>query len=145
MDLIKAEALTRLGREAEALPLINAYREGNGGLAPVTAAGVPEVDGRCTPRTLDGECGDLFEALKYEKRLEVYLTGMGVAYYDDRGWGDLVTGTAIHFPIPGEVLEQLQQGIYTFGGGGPGSAPDIVRWSVGQNVPLGFLPELPER
>ncbi|MGD2153369.1 MAG: hypothetical protein PVG79_08870, partial [Gemmatimonadales bacterium] len=135
MDLLKADALIRLSREAEALPLINAYREGHGGLPPVTLDGAPEVGGRCTPRTLDGACGDLLEALKYEKRLEVYLTGMGVAYYDDRGWGDLLSGTAIHFPIPGAVLQQLLQGIYTFGGGGPGSAPDIVRWSVAAGRP----------
>lgn len=135
MDLLKAEALIRLGRDAEAVPLINTWREGNGGLSPVTVSGVSEVDGRCTPRALDGTCADLFEALKYEKRLEVYLTGMGVAYYDDRGWGDLVTGTAIHFPIPGSVLEESLQGTYTFGGGGPGSAPDIVRWSVALGVP----------
>ncbi|MGD2218141.1 MAG: hypothetical protein PVJ64_15395 [Gemmatimonadales bacterium] len=135
MDLIKAEALIRLGREAEAVPLINTRREANGGLPPVTMSGAPEVAGRCTPRALDGTCGDLFEALKYEKRLEVYLTGMGVAYYDDRGWGDLVTGTAIHFPIPGEELEIHSQQIYTFGGGGPGSAPDIVPWSVAARGP----------
>jgi hypothetical protein len=130
MDLLEAEALIRLGRDAEALPLINAYREGNGQLPPVTVDGAPEVDGRCTPRTIDGECGDLFDALKHEKRMEVYLTGMGVAYYDDRGWGDLLTGTAIHLPIPAQELMVLQQEIYTFGGGGPGSAPDIVRWRV---------------
>jgi hypothetical protein len=135
MDLLEAEALIRLGRDAEALPLINGTREGNGGLPPVTASGAPELDGRCTPRTLDGECGDLFEALKHEKRMEVYLTGMGVAYYDDRGWGDLLTGTAIHFPIPAQELMVLQQEIYTFGGGGPGSAPDIVRWSFARGVP----------
>jgi hypothetical protein len=130
MDLLKAEALIRLGRDAEALPLINRWREGKGGLPPVTASGAPDVDGRCTPRALAGECGDLFDALKHEKRMEVYLTGMGVAYYDDRGWGDLVTGTAVHFPIPGEELIKLLEEIYTFGGGGPGSAPDIVPWSV---------------
>jgi hypothetical protein len=135
IDLLKAEALIRLSRDAEALPLINRTREGDGGLPPVTVSGAPELDGRCTPRTLDGECGDLLEALKYEKRMEVYLTGMGVAYYDDRGWGDLLTGTAIHFPIPARELMVLQQEIYTFGGGGPGSAPDILRWSSTRGSP----------
>ena len=61
--------------------------------------------------------------MKYEKRIETFQTAAGIAYFDDRGWGDLVTNTPIHFPIPGRELETLGLQQYTFGGGGDGSAP----------------------
>jgi len=61
---------------------------------------------------------------KYEKGIELFCTASGISYFDRRGWGELVTGTPIHFPLPGQELEILQMANYTFGGvGGPGSAP----------------------
>jgi hypothetical protein len=64
----------------------------------------------------------------YEKELECYHTAGGLAFFDDRGWGELVPGTAIHFPVPGTELLTLLMDIYTFGGepGQPGSAPDEI-------------------
>jgi hypothetical protein len=148
-DMLKAEAYIRLGQEANALPLINATRVTYGGLAPVTGAGkVPFDDAptntRCTPRMItnfpDGnwECGDLWEALKWEKRLETYGTTTALAYYDDRGWGNLVSGTGTMLPVPGQELLLLLEDIYTYGGepGEVGSAPDIVRWEDGGLRPL---------
>ncbi len=123
LDFIKAEALYRLGDLQGAADLVNKYRVTNGELPPVTTAGTSGA--RCTPRTKTGECGDLFEALKYDKRIEVYHYDYGVEFFDDRGWGDLVKNTAIHFPVPGSELDILLMEIYTFGGGGPGSAPRI--------------------
>lgn len=129
-NLLAAEALIWLGREAEAVPLINITREANGQLPPVDANGAPEVAGRCTPREFDGSCADLWESFKYEKRMEVYVTGLGVAFRDDRGWGDLLVNTPVQWPIPAEELATILQEVYTFGGGGEGSAPDVVAWSV---------------
>ncbi|RMH29447.1 MAG: RagB/SusD family nutrient uptake outer membrane protein [Planctomycetota bacterium] len=120
MELTKAEGLLRTGNTSGALEIINRYRA-NGGLPPATASGVSGA--RCVPRTEAGACGDLFEALKYEKRVEVWHHAMGTAFFDDRGWGDLVSGTPIHLPVPGNELLILLKDIYTFGGGGEGSAP----------------------
>ena len=121
MNLLRAEALIRLGRAAEALPFINASRTA-AGLEPVTVAGPPDAPG-CVPRKLDGTCGSLWDALRYEKRIE----GLGVsppgAFLDARGWQTLLEGTPVHFPIPGRELQTLGQPIYTFGGSNPGSAP----------------------
>ncbi|MEO5815158.1 MAG: hypothetical protein ABIT20_07750, partial [Gemmatimonadaceae bacterium] len=51
MRLLKAEALIRLGRATEAVPLINVTRVANGELPPVTIDGPPDVPG-CVPRKL---------------------------------------------------------------------------------------------
>ena len=123
MNLLKAEALIRLNRAAEAVPLINLTRVANGQLPPVTVDGPPDEPG-CVPRKLNGACGSLWDALRYEKRIE----GLGVdgvtAFFDARGWQTLPENTVIHLPIPGRELGVLQRDLYTYGGpGGQGSAP----------------------
>jgi hypothetical protein len=139
MDLLKAEALIRLNRAAEAVELINRTRVANGQLLPVTIAGAPGIAPDCVPRKFNsGACGNLWDALKYEKRIETLgLTG-GLPYYDGRGWGVLLENTMIHFPMPVVDIELLlgADAIYTFGGGGPGSAPprDLDACPVGVSV-----------
>jgi hypothetical protein len=138
MDLLKAEALIRLNRAPEALTLINKTRVANGGLLPVTISGAPGTAPDCVPRKyLTGACGNLWDALKYEKRIETLgLTG-GLPYYDGRGWGTLLDATMIHFPMPVvdvELVLGVDQ-VYTFGGGGPGSAP--VRGAALDACPAG--------
>jgi hypothetical protein len=123
MNLLKAEALIRLNRAAEAVPLINLTRQANGQLPPVTVDGPPDEAG-CVPRKLSGACGSLWDALRYEKRIE----GLGIdgvtAFLDARGWQTLPENTVIHLPIPGRELGVLQRALYTYGGpGGQGSAP----------------------
>jgi hypothetical protein len=123
MDLLKAEALIRLNRAAEAVPLINKTRVANGQLPPVTLDGPPDEQG-CVPRKLNGACGSLWDALRYEKRLE----GMGIsgviAFFDARGWQTLPENTILQLPVPGRELGTLQLELYTFGGpGGESSAP----------------------
>ena len=123
MNLLRAEALIRLGRAAEAVPLINLSRTAaTAGLPPVTVAGPPDLPG-CVPRKLDGTCGSLWDALRYEKRIE----GAGVhppgAFLDARGWQTLLQGTPVHFPIPGRELQVRGLPLYTFGGTGDGAAP----------------------
>jgi hypothetical protein len=63
---------------------------------------------------------------------------VGIASFDDRGWGDLIPGTITMYPVPGEELLILLEEIYTFGGspGDAGSAPDIVPWDEGGLRPL---------
>lgn len=123
MDLLKAEALIRTGRAAEAVPLINKSRVANGELPPVTVDGPPNEPG-CVPRKESGACGSLWDALRYEKGVEgVGVSGV-VAFFDARGWQTLPENTPIHLPIPGRELQTLRLPLYTFGGpGGQGSAP----------------------
>jgi hypothetical protein len=123
LDLLKAEALIRLNRAAEALPLINKTRTANGELPAVTINGPTDEPG-CVPRRPTGACGSLWDALRYEKRIEGAGADGQVAWHDARGWQALPVNSIVHFPIPGRELEIVQQALYTFGGGGnDGSAP----------------------
>ena len=128
LDLLAAEANFRLGNRDAAMAIVNKYRTTNGELPAFTSAdGVAPGGDRCVPQNPDGSCGNLWEALKYEKRIELFHYGMGTEYFDDRGWGDLVSNTWLQLPIPASELEILLQEVYTFGGpGGESTAPDIV-------------------
>lgn len=118
MRLLQAEGLFRGGDLAGAATIINETRVDNGNLPAATAAGIPNVPATCVPQLGSGECGNLFEALKWEKRVEVYGTTLGDWYFDSRGWGDLVEGTPIQFPIPPGESAGLGLVPYTFGGVG---------------------------
>ncbi len=123
MDFLKAEALIRLGRAAEAVPLINKTRVANGQLPPVTIDGPPDEPG-CVPRKLNGQCGSLWDALRYEKRMEGLGVSGVIAYFDARGWQTLPENTILELPVPGSELATLLMANYTFGGpGGQSSAP----------------------
>ena len=123
MDLLKAEALIRLGRAAEAVPLINKTRLANGQLPPVTIDGPPDEPG-CVPRKLNGQCGSLWDALRFEKRMEGLGVSGVIAYFDARGWQTLPENTILQLPVPGAELATLRMPNYTFGGpGGESSAP----------------------
>jgi hypothetical protein len=121
MKYIRAEALFRLNRRAEVPALLNPTRVA-AGLAPVTVNGPPNTPS-CVPRRDDGTCGDLWDALMYEKRIDLFPLDAAATFFDQRGWGRLLRGTPIHFPVHGRELETLGLPIYTFGGSGPGSAP----------------------
>ncbi|HEX6626439.1 MAG TPA: hypothetical protein VF105_00660 [Gemmatimonadaceae bacterium] len=115
-DLLRAEALIRLGRIVEAGPLIDKTRV-RAGLPPVTGIAdlTTTVPGgsACVPRvpvppantsTTTLVCGNIFEALKWEKRNETAFTGYGQFYFDNRGWGDLPQGTVTEWPVPWQEL-----------------------------------------
>jgi len=123
MDLLKAEALMRLNRAPEAVTLINKTRIANGQLPPVTIAGPPEEPG-CVPRKRSGACGSLWDALRYEKGIEMLGVDGVIAFFDARGWQTLLDGSFTQLPVPGRELGTLQLPNYTFGGpGGESSAP----------------------
>ncbi len=65
-------------------------------------------------------CGNLFEAMKWEKRIESAYTAFAVWYFDSRRWGDLPINTPVHWAPPYQDLQvRLRQGlqIYSVGGG----------------------------
>jgi hypothetical protein len=114
MQFIRAEALWRLGRGAEAAAIINPTRVA-AGLRPVDANGPPA--GRdCVPRRDDGSCGTLFDAIQYEKRMELFPYDGYTHYLDARGWGRLLPGTPLHIPVVGRELITRGFPWYTFGG-----------------------------
>jgi hypothetical protein len=121
MNLYKAEGLARTGQGDAAAALANLRRTAVGQLPELTAAGVPEASD-CVPRTAAGACGTLLDGIRYERQIEQAGTFGMYMWLDRRGWGSLPRNTPIHLPIPGEQLEILQIGRYTFGGGGPGSS-----------------------
>lgn len=143
MEFLRAEAYYRLGRKDEAAAIVNRTRTASRqigttthpGLPAVTAAGVPE-SGSCVPRKPyrleDGTvpCGDLWDALMYEKRIELHAVEALIPYADARGWGQLIEGTPVHFPVTARELEIIGVEEYSFGGvGRPGSAPAPVTTS----------------
>ena len=124
IDLLKAEAMLHLGDLAGAATLINITRVNRGELPPADANdGAGNISDEAGHLNSDG----LWAMLKHEKHIELYATGVGIAFYDDRGWDDLITGTPIHFPVPASDLQLVQIENYTFGGSGDGSAPKNVR------------------
>jgi starch-binding outer membrane protein, SusD/RagB family len=124
LQLIKAEALFRVGNYEGAAAILNITRETNGGLQPALPVNDPVSNPDCVPKLPDGSCGNLWEMLKWEKRLESYHVGLGAWYFDSRRWGDHMEGTFLQLPVPGKELNVLKESIYTFGGvGGEWGAP----------------------
>ncbi len=129
IDMLAAEAYIRKGDYASAAALINLTRT-KAGLPPVTGTQSGGLSGAtCVPRvpTSAGnatQCGDLFEAMKYEKRMETAYTGYGQWYFDERGWGDLPEGTPLEWPVPFQEMDARGHPFYNLGGvGGPMGAP----------------------
>src|SRR5437879_3019314 len=99
---------------------------------------VPCVNGvqgsnSCVPRVPDPaagagafkatKCGNIWEALKWEYRLETAYTGYGMWFFAGRGWGDLPQGTAVHRPVPYQELQVRIESFYGLGGvGGAGGS-----------------------
>jgi hypothetical protein len=132
-DLLAAEALYRLGRFAEAAARVDLSRTAKGGLPALVAAGITNGTARltgaaCVPRVpappayTSSQCGDLLEALKWEKRVELAFNFYHGWFFDSRGWGDLVFNTPLEWPVPNQELDARQKTFYNLGGGGPSSA-----------------------
>ena len=123
MHLLKAEALYNKGDLAGVATLINMTRTGAG----LNATDATGTNTSCVPKLPDGSCGNLWEMLKWEKRMQIQMQGMLGApwYFDSRGWGDLFKDTPLQFPAPCKELQVLQiLPCYSFGGsGGEMSAP----------------------
>ncbi|MFL5605375.1 MAG: hypothetical protein ACJ8AD_02895 [Gemmatimonadaceae bacterium] len=134
-DMLWAEGLMRLNRDGEAVPLINRTRAINKlGLFPAgstkdtpappypgdpttTPAIAPGGPNSCVPRTPTGPggtlvCGSMYEAMKWEKRMETLFTGYSQWFVDSRGWGDLPLGSPEMYPVPYQEMDARNQAFY---------------------------------
>jgi hypothetical protein len=133
--LLAAEGYFRQGNFTEMINRVNVTRRSKGIIDSIpnviadTATQVPGGAG-CVPRVPDvatsfqsTKCGNVWDALKWEYRLETAFTGYGNWYFASRGWGDLPEGTALHAPVPWQEMDSRAQAFYPLGGvGAPGGA-----------------------
>lgn len=127
MTMLQAEGYIRTNNYPAALGLINTSRTARGLPAlPGTIAAVTDLipGPACVPRVPTGNrsattetptttaCGNIMEAMKWEKRMETVFTHLGAWYFDGRGWGDLPYGTPVQFPVPFTELDARGQPIY---------------------------------
>ena len=70
-------------------------------------------------------CGSLFEALKYEKRIETAYVGHTPWWLDGRGWGDNPKDTPVHLPVPYQdwLARNKPANLIYHTGAGSGTAP----------------------
>jgi hypothetical protein len=145
LDLLEAEGHLRNGRYPEAAALINKTRTAGmsagppsvargGGLPAITAfdAITPVPGGAdCVPKMPGNAssagggtvvCGNMMEALKWEKRIETAYTHFAAWFLDSRGWGDLAEGTPVHWPVPYQDLQARVKPVYSTGAGTTGGA-----------------------
>lgn len=134
IDMLQAEGLFRTGNFAGAAALVNVTRVKNG-LPAITAfdaaSPVPGGTVNCVPKIPVAPytvvaCGNLWEALKYEKRIETAYTHYNAWYMDSRGWGDLPVETPLFWAVPfGELQARGVASSLIYGAGtGAGNAPN---------------------
>ncbi len=136
VDMLQAEGLIRKGQFAPAAALINITRVKNGLPAITAFDGTSAVPGGadCVPKVPQPPtastvaCGNMFEAMKWEKRMESSFVQFAAWFLDSRGWGDLPENTALFWAVP---YQDLQSRGYSIGeiygaGVGAGNAPNSV-------------------
>lgn len=100
-DLYRAEARAYTGDLAGAAAIINAgTRVTRGGLPPVAA-----------------NLNAIKDAIHAERHIELYVSGMGLQFFEMRKRNLLQKGTPLHMPLPAKTLETLAESLpfYTFG------------------------------
>lgn len=112
-DMLAAEAYIMKGNVAAAAALIDKWRTLNGLPAVGVTSLTQQVAGgrACVPRIPVGpnynttQCGNLLEAMKWEKRQETAQNGYAQWFVDGRGWGDLTLGTPLDWPTPYQEMD----------------------------------------
>ncbi len=144
-DMLAAEGYIRTNKFAEAAALIDITRTLNGlpSVAGITSLTQPVPGGSaCVPRIPVGPtftttaCGNILEAMKYEKRLETAYTTLGAWFFDSRGWGDLPEGTPLEWPVPYQELDARLKPLYNLGGVGGVSAAGVSTYGYGNGTSL---------
>ncbi len=118
--LYAAEGYIRTGQFALAAPLINQSRTANGLPAVGVVDGTSPVAGgaSCVPQVPQGPsftsaaCGNMWEAMKYEMRMESAWTGYMAWFRHHRRWGDMIDGTPLQWPVPYQEMQARAQGFY---------------------------------
>jgi hypothetical protein len=124
-DHMRAEALLRLGRDRNtAIDLINRGRVENGELPPIP---------------YDVSDAELWRVFAYEKSIEQAVSMASQNWFDRRGFGTMICGTNVHYPVPGAELETLQMPNYTFGGSGDGAAIEATGCRSAQEDALNVI------
>src|SRR5262245_11740265 len=129
LDMLQAEGLYRQNKFAEAAALVNITRTKNGLPAITTFDATTPVPGGakgCVPKVPVAPfnvvaCGTLWEALKYEKRIETAYTHYAPWYLDMRGWGDLPKDTPMYWAVPYQDLQARGTAISKLYGTGLGA------------------------
>ena len=116
MDLMRAEAYYFKGDYARAAELVSETRE-HGSLEPIDGI-EGDQSSDCVPRRTDGTCGDLYDAIIYERTIEAAGQDALRTYFDSRGFGRLVEGTFLQLPLSIDELIALNKPVYTYGGVG---------------------------
>jgi len=134
LDLLKAEGLYRAGDYAGAAAIVNVTRV-RAGLPAITifdaTTAVPGGNA-CVPKVPKGTpapgaiftavgCGNLWDALKYEKRIETAHTTYSPWFLDGRGWGDLAEAVPLFWAVPYQDLQARGRPNSAIYGAGPGS------------------------
>ncbi len=134
INLLAAEAEFRAGSFLAAANRVDATRVSRGGLPRLGTGGavisdnvtpVPNGVSGCVPRIPVGPsftssaCGTLWEALKYEKRMETQYTSWANWWFDGRGWGDLPAATPPHWPVPYQEMDARAVPFYPIQGTAP--------------------------
>jgi starch-binding outer membrane protein, SusD/RagB family len=100
-DMLRAEARVYLNELAAAADIINdGTRTTRGEMDPV-----------------DAVKADLIQAIHHERHVEMYITSMGLQFFEMRKLDLLQEGTPLHLPLPAEVLQTLAVPLpfYSFG------------------------------
>jgi len=141
MRLLAAEGYIRKGQITLAGPLIDSSRVAKGNLPPV--AGIADLTtpvpggAGCVPRVpqppnfTSSACGNILEALKWEKRMETAFIGYGSWYFDGRGWGDLPQGTALNWPVPWQEMDARVEPFYNMPDVAKGTLPGAAQSTYG--------------
>lgn len=118
--LLAAEGYIRTNQFALAAPLINLSRAAHGlpavgivdGTSPVAggASCVPQVPS--APSFTTVSCGNMYEAMKYEMRMETAWTGYMQWFRHHRRWGDMIDGTPLQWPVPYQEMQARSQAYY---------------------------------
>ncbi len=133
VDMLQAEGLIYAGSFAAAQALIDKSRAKHGlpSIGVITSA-TQQIQGGahgCVPQVPQPPgyttvaCGNILEAMKWEKRMETAYCTYIPWFQDGRGWGDFVAGMPTMWPVPNEEMDSRQEPFYNMGGlGNPGSA-----------------------
>jgi hypothetical protein len=143
LDLLQAEGLYKQGAATDAAvaTLINNSRTRGMGIHPVfgtanvaLGGGLPAVlplrtaaatGVTCIPRIPNAagvlSCGDLWETLKYEKRIETAYAHYASWFLDSRRWDDLPKDTPLFWPVPYQDLQARGRTLTQLYGTGPGA------------------------